>query len=332
MATISSPAEPPKAPAPTGTSHPYTCNTCQVAFRHGDLQKAHMKGDWHRYNLKRRLADLAPISSEVFAEKVVQAQATSTAQADKAGFERACRVCQRTYYSENSFRNHMSSQKHRARQAALAARDEEQQPTPTDEAGSVASSVFSLAEPHAAAVRTSAAAVDPDAEMEFVRIIEGLKIKAAATNEKSSPVKRPSNPHQSGAARAGEQDKGDDDSVSVSTAAAAAAAASTPIKTSGPPPSVMSCLFCNYQSPTVALNLAHMERFHGLFLPERDYLVDVEGLVAMLQQRIREHFECIFCGKVRSDVFAIQTHMRDKGHCKIPYTTVEEQLGNRPVL
>lgn len=30
----------------TATSHPYTCNTCQVAYRNGDLQKGHMKSDW----------------------------------------------------------------------------------------------------------------------------------------------------------------------------------------------------------------------------------------------------------------------------------------------
>jgi pre-60S factor REI1 len=49
-----------------------------------------------RYNLKRRVASLPPISSEVFTEKVLQARAETTAQADKAGFERACETCQKT--------------------------------------------------------------------------------------------------------------------------------------------------------------------------------------------------------------------------------------------
>lgn len=30
----------------TGGSHPYTCKTCQVAYRNIDLQKGHMKSDW----------------------------------------------------------------------------------------------------------------------------------------------------------------------------------------------------------------------------------------------------------------------------------------------
>lgn len=34
------------AAADTSASHPYTCNTCQVAYRNSDLQKGHMKSDW----------------------------------------------------------------------------------------------------------------------------------------------------------------------------------------------------------------------------------------------------------------------------------------------
>lgn len=34
------------ATAGNSTSHPYTCNTCQVAYRNIDLQKGHMKSDW----------------------------------------------------------------------------------------------------------------------------------------------------------------------------------------------------------------------------------------------------------------------------------------------
>ena len=35
----------------TGMSHPYTCNTCQVAFRNSDLQKGHMRSDWQYVSL-----------------------------------------------------------------------------------------------------------------------------------------------------------------------------------------------------------------------------------------------------------------------------------------
>jgi pre-60S factor REI1 len=69
-----------------------------------------------------------------------------------------------------------------------------------------------------------------------------------------------------------------------------------------------------------------MERFHGMFIPERKYLVDIDGLLQQLQDKIRQHHQCLYCDKIKSSMFGIQTHMRDTGHCKIPYETEREQL------
>ena len=47
MATISaSRTAPNDTTMDIGTTHPFTCNTCQVAFRNIDLQKGHMRSDW----------------------------------------------------------------------------------------------------------------------------------------------------------------------------------------------------------------------------------------------------------------------------------------------
>ncbi|KAL6940163.1 hypothetical protein ACO0QE_004058 [Hanseniaspora vineae] len=48
----------------------YTCNSCLITFPTSLDQREHMKGDWHRYNLKRRVAQLPPISEQTFNEKV----------------------------------------------------------------------------------------------------------------------------------------------------------------------------------------------------------------------------------------------------------------------
>ncbi|KND88618.1 Cytoplasmic 60S subunit biogenesis factor REI1 [Tolypocladium ophioglossoides CBS 100239] len=282
----------------TAASHPYTCNTCQVAYRNIDLQKGHMKSDWHRYNLKRRVASLPPISSEVFSEKVVQARAASTAEADKAYFERACDACSKTYYSENAYQNHLLSQKHKQNLSTAG------QPRPDDETTSVISSTFSLGEPTAVACDE----VDSDAENEFNQVIESLQ-KAKVSQQRPSPVKRPSNPHR---VQADKNGAADDESAT----------------TGGPEPTwtVNSCIFCNYESPTASLNASHMERFHGMFIPEKSYLTDLDGLIKHLQRQVSEGHECLSCRKMKSTVFGVQTHMRDKGHCKIPYTSEVEQL------
>ncbi|KAI1741620.1 C2H2 type zinc-finger-domain-containing protein [Xylaria scruposa] len=290
---------------PTPSSHQYTCNTCQVAFRYADTQKGHMKSDWHRYNLKRRVASLPPITSEVFTEKVFQARAATAAEADRAGFQQLCEVCQRTYYSENSYRNHISSQKHKAKEAALSRRG-----GTVDDASSVMSSTFSLGDP----IPTPSEEVDSDAEDEFNEVIDGLQ--QTSLKDRPSPVKRPSHPAPSSDPEP-KQEKAVSEQSNETISRTETPTAGVTLK---------NCLFCNYDSPTVPLNVLHMERIHGMFIPEKQYLVDLDGLITALQQRIQEYHECLYCGKLKNTVAAVQTHMRDKGHCMIPFTTEEEQL------
>jgi len=303
MATIvgSRPGAAQQDPAPA--SHQFTCNTCQVAFRFAETQKGHMKSDWHRYNLKRRVASLPPISSEVFSEKVLQARAATTAEADRAGFQQACDVCQRTYYSENSFRNHLSSQKHKAKEAA-AGRAGGAVP---DDASSVMSSTFSLGEP----IPVAGSEIDSDVENDFSEVVDGLE--KASLKERSSSVKQPAHPDPAA--------KGQDGADTKMSGEANEAA-----KTPALAPKLESCLFCNYESPSVALNVLHMERIHSMFIPEKQYLVDLEGLLTFLNKRVHEYLECLYCFKLKSTPLAVQTHMRDTGHCKIPFTTEDEQL------
>jgi len=250
-----------------------------------------------RYNLKRRVASLPPISSEVFNEKVLQTRAATTAQADKARFERTCDTCQKTYSSENAYRNHIGSAKHRAKLAQAPA-----QPNGKviDDASSVMSSTFSLGEP-----ANTKSEVDSDAEEEFQEVIEGLK--QTGLQDRTSPVKRPANPPPDAAEPVAEE----------------AADGTTETKDDS---ALKTCLFCNYQSPTAQLNALHMERIHGMFIPEKQYLVDLEGLLGHLRERVFELHECLTCGKMKASTFAVQTHMRDKSHCQIPYTTEDEQL------
>ena len=87
--------------------------------------------------MKRRIASLPPVSQETFNEKVLAAKATSTAAAAKASFEKTCEACQKTFYSENTYANHIKSSKHRSREAQLHREH-------ADDASSVMSSNFSL--------------------------------------------------------------------------------------------------------------------------------------------------------------------------------------------
>lgn len=69
-----------------------------------------------------------------------------------------------------------------------------------------------------------------------------------------------------------------------------------------------------------------MTKFHGLFIPEQTYLVNLGGLVAYIYRKITENHECLYCHKIKGSKESVQTHMRDKGHCMIAYTSETEMI------
>lgn len=86
------------------------------------------------------------------------------------------------------------------------------------------------------------------------------------------------------------------------------------------------CLFCNSICETLDDNITHMAKQHGMFIPEKEFLVDLEGLLSYLHEKIHDDHQCLYCGQLKHTATGIQTHMRDRGHCMIPYSTEDEML------
>ncbi|KAF8246539.1 hypothetical protein K440DRAFT_631049 [Wilcoxina mikolae CBS 423.85] len=281
----------PQQKAPLSSTHPFTCNTCQVAFRSHEAQRNHYHTDWHQYNLKRKIASLPPLSSETFAEKVLHAQANTRLEHERATFEKSCAACNKTYYSENGYVNHLGSHKHRqnvataqmnairaggsGRGVAVGAKQDAE-----DETESVVSSTFSLGEP----VASTAEEVAPLAEK-----VESLNISGDSTPTLSEAPAEPQETKQ----------------------------AALPLE---------ACLFCPYVSPTLTLNVSHMTKAHGLFIPEASYLVDLAGLIKYLGQKLVFGNQCLYCNKQKGGLEGIRTHMQDKGHTMLGFETEEQQV------
>ncbi|KAF3287023.1 hypothetical protein TWF132_008713 [Orbilia oligospora] len=284
---------------PTTTSHPYTCNTCQVAFKSSDGQRNHMHTDWHRYNLKRRIAELPPITSELFAEKVLTSQAADRAARDRASFEKPCQPCGKVYYSQNAYNNHVNSQKHKQRVHALT-----RSGLINDGTESVMSSTFSMDDtedgtstpvppaPSSSAVKEEDAAA---AKAELSSLVSNLSISTSSKQPPNSQIDKGK-----------EDDEEDDEGL--------------------PSLPITECLFCAQPSPTLQQNLTHMSKLHGLFIPEQSFLVNLEGLIRYLGQKILVGHTCLYCNKSKGGLDGIRTHMRDKGHCMIAFETEAEML------
>lgn len=88
------------------------------------------------------------------------------------------------------------------------------------------------------------------------------------------------------------------------------------------------CLFCPKRSRTIEESLKHMTSVHSFFIPDRELLVDLPGLLAYLGEKVLVGNICLYCpggGKEFGDVESARNHMVDKGHCKIAFETDEDR-------
>ncbi|KAJ6161073.1 Cytoplasmic 60S subunit biogenesis factor REI1 [Penicillium chermesinum] len=248
------------------TELPYTCNTCLVAFHRSDAQRDHMRKDWQYFvQYETPYCFLAPVALETFNEKVLAAKASTNEAAAKASYEKTCLACQKAFFSENSYQNHVKSSKHKQRELRLSKEGDN---------ASVMSSTFSLGDP-----------VDKSQENDVSKVTDGLQAATIAEGDEDEEMTT---------------DKDEYSSV--------------------------RCLFCRADSSDIESNVDHMYKSHGMFIPERDYLVNLEGLIHYLYRKITENHECLYCHAIRNNAAGARTHMRDKGHCMIAFDAEEEQI------
>lgn len=89
----------------------FTCLNCRVRFKDTISQRDHYKTDWHRYNLKRKVAELQPVTAEEFQKRVLQQKLNDSISAQNTVYY--CLPCGKHFGSEKSQDNHLNSKKHK---------------------------------------------------------------------------------------------------------------------------------------------------------------------------------------------------------------------------
>lgn len=79
------------------------------------------------------------------------------------------------------------------------------------------------------------------------------------------------------------------------------------------------CLFDPHFSASVEANADRMYRKYGFFLPDREYLTDLEGLIGYCHEKIKLGHMCVCCHKVFQTWQGCQKHMISKTHTKLKY-------------
>jgi pre-60S factor REI1 len=77
------------------------------------------------------------------------------------------------------------------------------------------------------------------------------------------------------------------------------------------------CLFCLHDSEGLDENVAHMQKSHGLFIPNQANLTDLASFLNYLHTLIAQFHECLYCGTSRNSAEGARAHMRSKGHCMV---------------
>lgn len=254
----------------------WTCTACRLEFAAFNEQKEHFRADWHRYNLKRKVVELPPVTEEQFnfrMQKVLQdkqtalehdakhKQSVKREEMKKTGVKTMtkCVPCGKTFTTAGAFDNHLTSKKHLA--------NAKKNPAVAD------------------AVETIQKKLD-------IVSLDG------STDEDESPEDSPKNMSDEQVALSLEEFK----------------------KTI--PLAKEDCIFCTHHAEDFDSNLSHMLKEHGFFIPDVEFLVNAEGLVGYLSEKVKLGNFCLYCngkGKTFRDYHDVQKHMTALSHCKLPY-------------
>jgi len=217
-----------------------TCMTCQIKFTDAELHRTHFKGDWHRYNLKRKVAELPAVSLEEFeVRREAHERQTAPSQCTNSSY---CLACSKNFKSGKAYQNHVESKKHQ----------------------------------------------------EMILKFEPKEMKYSKENDEMD-----------------EEEDLDIEEVDDEEWAEDLE-----------PIAINDCLFCDHHSRCMETNLKHMSVEHSFFLPDPEYISDLEGLMEYLGAKVGQGLMCLWCnetGKTFSSRADVQRHMVDKGHTKIFY-------------
>ncbi|KAL1210443.1 Cytoplasmic 60S subunit biogenesis factor REI1-like protein 1 [Cardamine amara subsp. amara] len=88
-----------------------TCNACNMEFEDEAERKLHYKSDWHRYNLKRKVAGVPGVTEALF-EARQSALDQEKSKSNEAPMLYTCGICSKGYRSSKAHEQHLQSRTH----------------------------------------------------------------------------------------------------------------------------------------------------------------------------------------------------------------------------
>lgn len=276
----------------------FYCATSDVGFATEAELKAHYQGEWHRYNLKRKVAGLPPVTREFF-ERTVGARGGSGAASAAASLSAQgprtwyCPLLRKTFASENSYLTATQSKKY---QKLLKAQGLATPPEPTVTTAASAPGFASTMKhggggaEHKLKKKGRRAEVRAGAEVREGAAHQGARVKRAPPASRADVA-------VSGTLAPKEEDEDDEDEMMREDVEEGESSGWETASSDGDRFEAMDddvdlaaydawdpcrCLFCNRMSDGIDANVMHMHRGHGFVVPDAEACVDLEGLVRYL--------------------------------------------------
>ncbi|XP_048413651.1 cytoplasmic 60S subunit biogenesis factor ZNF622 isoform X2 [Stegostoma tigrinum] len=319
----------------------YTCITCRVAFGDAEIQRSHYKTDWHRYNLKRKVADMPPVTAENFQERVLSLK---TAVEEKSkGTAAHCTSCGKRFATFNAYDNHLKSKKHKEaekKSTSIASKELERLNVKNLEKGlskeQMDNDALNLAIQQAVKAQLSPST----RKSTVVPVTEDPEPQVIVNSQQNK--KKPDKPprllwlewqatklepleHLEEEMLEDDDDGAwdDVDSLCVTEEHFKNEESRTDKLNEDSPTGsipITDCLFCSHHSRSLFKNIDHMTKTHSFFIPDAEYLVDLKGLMTYLGDKVGIGNVCLWCnekGRAFYSTEAVQAHMVDSSHCKL---------------
>lgn len=277
----------------------FTCVTCHIGFKEHESQRDHYKTDWHRYNLKRKVADMPPVAYEDFTARAkLQRDQEESVQAPEEMF---CKPCSKHFTNESSFANHKQSRKHKELEKAFVNAIQTKVGVESPEQSeSLIKQLLNVKSDHT--------------EKRLLQMNEYLKKceRMAAEDEAAeSEADRMEDVVEEG--EDGEDQLNWEDIEEEEEEASQAKAAEKGIPAT-------DCLFCEAKFASVEDKCEHMAAKHSFYIPDMAHVSDLEGLVRHLGIKLGVYHVCLWCStRCYRDLQAVGRHMADKGHQKMRF-------------
>lgn len=79
------------------------------------------------------------------------------------------------------------------------------------------------------------------------------------------------------------------------------------------------CLFSHKKFETIEANIEYMAKEFSFFIPDMEYIVDIGAFLQFLGQKVGIGNTCICCNKTFASLEAVRMHMLSTSHTKLPF-------------